>query len=70
MILLSSRRLNAADNAGGILFKCIHIRYGFKRRFARLGEIVGSTSVTRKVYSQNTSCHIMVKKLLNNVHHH
>jgi large subunit ribosomal protein L14 len=42
--------LRAADNAGGILFKCIRVDGGFKRRFSRLGEMVGAVSKTRKSY--------------------
>src|SRR4051812_11198403 len=49
MITIESK-IRAADNAGGILFKCIHVSGGFKRRYARLGEMVGTVSSTRKSY--------------------
>jgi large subunit ribosomal protein L14 len=49
MIMVESK-LKAADNAGGILFTCIRIFGGFKRRYAGLGECVGAVSFTRKVY--------------------
>jgi len=48
-------KLKAADNAGGIFFKCIKIFGGFKRRYAGLGELVGSVSQTRKSYKQETN---------------
>jgi len=47
-------KLLAADNAGGILFTCIHIPAGFKRRYAGLGELVNVVSHTRKVYKKET----------------
>ena len=47
-------KLKAADNAGGILFTCVHIAGGFKRRYAGLGEMVGVVSHTRKVYRRET----------------
>ena len=49
MIMVESK-LVAADNAGGILFTCIRIFGGFKRRYAGLGEMVGAVSSSRKVY--------------------
>jgi len=49
MIMVESK-LVAADNAGGILFTCIKIFGGFKRRYAGLGEVVGAVSSSRKVY--------------------
>jgi ribosomal protein L14 len=42
-------KLKAADNAGGILFKCIHVAGGFKRRYAKLGETVSTVSSSRRV---------------------
>ncbi len=53
MIMVESK-LTAADNAGGILFTCIHIFGGFKRIYAGLGELVGVVSHTRKVYRRST----------------
>jgi len=53
MIMIESK-LKAADNAGGILFTCITIFGGFKRRYAGLGELVGVVSHSRKVYRQET----------------
>jgi large subunit ribosomal protein L14 len=43
--------LKPADNAGAILFKCIKIFGGCGRRYAKLGEMVGSISVSRRVYN-------------------
>jgi len=48
-------KLRAADNAGGILFRCIRIKGGFKRRYAGLGEMVVVVSSTRKVYRKQTN---------------
>jgi large subunit ribosomal protein L14 len=53
MIMIEST-LKAADNAGGIKFKAITIFHGFNRRYARLGEMVGAISRTRKVYRHET----------------
>jgi large subunit ribosomal protein L14 len=49
MIMLGST-MEPADNAGAKLFKCITIYGGFNRRYAGLGEMVGSVSKTRRVY--------------------
>lgn len=54
MIIIESQ-LKVADNAGGILFKTITIFGGFKRRYARLGQMVGVVSRTRKVYRRQTN---------------
>jgi ribosomal protein L14 len=48
-------KLKAADNAGGILFKCTRIFGGFNRRYAGLGEMVGAVSNTRKSYRHETN---------------
>ena len=48
-------KLKAADNAGGILFKCIHVVGGFRRRYAKLGETVGTVSSSRKVYKHESN---------------
>lgn len=53
MIALESKVL-ASDNAGGILFTCITVFGGFKRRYARLGETIGAVSHSRKVYRRET----------------
>jgi len=45
--------IKSADNAGAIKFKCITIYGGFKRRYARLGEMVGSIASIRKIYNEN-----------------
>jgi large subunit ribosomal protein L14 len=42
-----------ADNAGAKVLKCITIHGGFKRRYAKLGEMVGSVSQRRRVYRTN-----------------
>lgn len=54
-MIMVMTRLKAADNAGGILFKTIHIFNGFNRRYAGLGEMVGVVSSTRKVYKHETN---------------
>jgi ribosomal protein L14 len=51
MIAVGSK-LKAADNAGGILFTCIRISGGFKRKYAGLGEVVGVVSKSRKSYTR------------------
>jgi ribosomal protein L14 len=43
--------LIAADNAGAIVFKCITVFDGYRRRYARLGDLVGSVSKSRRKYS-------------------
>jgi ribosomal protein L14 len=53
MIRVESK-LKAADNAGGILFKCTHIFGGFKRRYAGLGELISVVSYSRKSYARVT----------------
>ena len=54
MIMIESK-LKSADNAGGILFTCIQVFGGFKRRYAGLGELVGAVSHSRKVYRRETN---------------
>jgi len=54
MIMVESV-LKSADNGGGILFKCIKIFHGFNRRYAKLGELVGAVSQTRKSYKQESN---------------
>src|SRR3954447_20818401 len=51
MIMVESL-LKSSDNAGGLLFKCIRIFHGFNRRYAKLGELVGVVSNTRKKYKK------------------
>lgn len=62
MIALESK-LIAADNAGAVTFKCITIYGGFKRRYAGLGEMVGSVSQIRRVYRADTNKKILTKKV-------
>src|SRR3990167_2236923 len=62
MIALESK-LIAADNAGAVTFKCITIYGGFKRRYAGLGEMVGSVSQIRRVYRSDTNKKILTKKV-------
>jgi large subunit ribosomal protein L14 len=42
--------MEVADNAGAVIFKCIRISGGFARRYAKLGDVVGSVSQTRRKY--------------------
>jgi len=60
MIALESK-MKAADNAGAITFKCITIYGGFRRRYARLGEMVGSVAQLRRIYRADTNKKILVK---------
>lgn len=53
MISIESK-LDAEDNAGGIRFTCITVFGGFRRRYARLGELVGVVSHSRKSYKAQT----------------
>jgi len=62
MIQVESR-LKAADNAGAITFKCIRVFGGFKRRYAKLGEMVGSVAQMRRIYSADTDKKILAKKV-------
>lgn len=62
MIMVESK-LVSADNAGAITFKCIKIFGGYKRRYAKLGEIVGSISFTRRIYSNDIDKKILSKKV-------
>jgi large subunit ribosomal protein L14 len=56
-------KLKAADNAGALTFKCIRVFGGFKRRYAKLGEMVGSVAQIRRVYSAETDKKILAKKV-------
>jgi len=49
MISINST-MDVADNAGATKFKCIRITGGFARRYAKLGDMVGSVSQTRRKY--------------------
>jgi large subunit ribosomal protein L14 len=51
MISIESK-LKAADNAGAILFTTIAVHNGFRRRYARLGEMVGVVAHSLKSYKQ------------------
>ena len=51
MITVGSK-IKSADNAGGILYKCITVFKGFARRYARLGELVGTIAKSRKSYKE------------------
>ena len=62
MIIIESR-LVAADNAGAVTFKCISVFGGFKRRYARLGEIVNSVSQARRVYRSDIGKKLLAKKV-------
>jgi large subunit ribosomal protein L14 len=62
MIALESK-MKAADNAGAITFKCITIYGGFRRRYARLGEMVGSVAQLRRIYRADTNKKILAKKV-------
>lgn len=62
MITLESK-LIAADNAGAVTFKCITIYGGFRRRYARLGEMVGSVAQLRRVYRADSNKKILAKKV-------
>ena len=62
MIQVESK-LKAADNAGALTFKCIRVFGGFKRRYAKLGEMVGSVAQIRRVYSAETDKKILAKKV-------
>jgi len=53
-VITIGSKLKAADNAGGILFTCIRISGGFKRQYAKLGELVGVVSHSRKSYKRST----------------
>jgi ribosomal protein L14 len=54
-MLLIESVIEANDNAGGIKFTIITIFGGFRRRYARLGELVGVVSKTRKTYKLQTN---------------
>jgi large subunit ribosomal protein L14 len=62
MIQIESR-LKAADNAGAVTFKCITIFGGFARRYAKLGEMVGSVAEIRRIYSADTNKKVLAKKV-------
>lgn len=53
----------SADNAGAVTFKCIKIFGGYKRRYARLGEIIGSISAIRRVYNNRMDKKVLAKKV-------
>jgi ribosomal protein L14 len=54
MIMVESL-VKSADNAGGILFKCTRVFKGFNRKYAKLGELIGAVSRTRKKYRKETN---------------
>jgi large subunit ribosomal protein L14 len=56
-------KLTASDNAGAVKFKCIRVFGGYKRRYAGIGETVGSIASIRKVYSNDTYKKILSKKV-------
>ena len=62
MIRVESK-LHSLDNAGAVTFKCISIFGGFRRRSARLGEIVNSVSQIRRVYRADICKKILAKKV-------
>jgi large subunit ribosomal protein L14 len=62
MIMVESKLL-ASDNAGAVRFKCIRVGGGFRRRFARLGEMVGSISVSRRVYAESLGKKALLRKV-------
>lgn len=43
--------VEAADNAGAVLFKAITIKNGFRRRYAGLGELIGVVAQSLKSYA-------------------
>ena len=53
-MLAIESKLKVADNAGAILFTIITIPNGFKRRYARLGEMVGVVAHSLKSYKHTT----------------
>ena len=55
--------MKVADNAGALRFKCITIFGGFRRRYARLGELVGVVAKTRRIYSADTNKKILARKV-------
>jgi len=59
-------KIKSIDNAGGILFTCITVFGGFKRKYARLGELIGVVSHTRKVYKKETD-KLKIAKLIKKV---
>jgi large subunit ribosomal protein L14 len=55
--------LRSADNAGAVTFKCITIYGGFRRRYARLGELVGAVVQSKRVYNTNMNKKVLAKKV-------
>jgi large subunit ribosomal protein L14 len=55
--------IKAADNAGALIFKCITVFGGFRRRYARLGELVGVVVKTRRIYSTDLNKKILARKV-------
>jgi len=54
MIQLRSM-LSVADNSGAKLVQCIHVRGGYKKRYARIGDLINVTV-------KNAQPHAIVKK--------
>jgi ribosomal protein L14 len=65
-MLTVGSKVKAADNAGGILFKCTRVFGGFKRQYAGLGETIGVVSYSRKSYRRETD-KLRLAKLINKV---
>jgi ribosomal protein L14 len=49
MICIESK-VKAADNAGAVLFTTITVRNGYRRKYARLGELIGVVAHSLKSY--------------------
>jgi large subunit ribosomal protein L14 len=62
MITIESK-MKTADNAGAVTFKCIAVYGGFQRRYARLGEMVGSVAQVRRIYRADTNKKVLAKKV-------
>jgi large subunit ribosomal protein L14 len=56
-------QVKASDNAGAITFKCITVFGGFKRRYTRLGEMLGVVAQSRRIYSADTNKKVLARKV-------
>jgi large subunit ribosomal protein L14 len=62
-MLCVESHVKAADNAGAVSFKCITVFGGFRRRYTRLGEMLGVVAQIRRIYGANVNKKILAKKV-------
>jgi large subunit ribosomal protein L14 len=62
-MLTRESTLRTADNAGAVLFKCLRIDGGSRRRYARINEMIGAISIKRRKYDTSLNKKFLNKKV-------